>query len=200
MAIFKFNYSIPLEESLAVLRGKVINEKYHKLMFSNVSKIQCFWDKYEKKALHLFEEIYKIKINTETETIWLTKILGHSVSVPLIISLKDLNSLDSEKVKRSILLNIIHELAHFFSYTYGKSYINRVFYNLKEKNIDTHYFIQAVEFGIGGELFGQNFVRKHMDHLVFDKTFPYQSSVKLLLKHKISLSKDCLNEVVKIFT
>lgn len=182
------------------LEGKLLKKSYHKQMERKAISIQKIWEMYEDKAIKLFGDLYKIKISTEKEVIWITRVLPNSVSVPLIISFKNCWDIDTSINSRNvIILNIVHELAHFFSYSYNESYINKIFYSLHTRGIDSHYFIQAVEFGIGSELLGEKVVRKYIEYLVLDKNFKYQKSLKLLLKHNISLTKECLEDISGFF-
>ncbi len=194
--IFNFKYSIPFEETLFAMKGKTLSKHYHRQMQDKTKIIQEIWRPYEDKILVLFKEIYKIQINSEKEPIWITRILPNSVSLPLIVTIRDCWKMETDKdAKKSLILNTVHELAHFFSYRYNKSYINSLYHDLSRMRIDPHYLIQAVEFGIGAELFGRKYIKNHTRYIASDKTFPYQGSVKLLLEDNITLNKKCLRNI-----
>ena len=105
--------------------------------------------------------------------------------------------------KRSFIYSVIHELAHYFAFSREKdTYFNKLYQKIQKFNIlgsrraNLHYLIQAVEFGIVGEVFGKEYAEYSRDWVIksWSKN-EYGKSAKFLKKHKVPLNKTCLEYI-----
>ena len=99
---------------------------------------------------------------------------------------------------------LIHELAHYFAYTRKDKFFNKLSKKVKEVDLlgdrgtNLHYLIQAVEFGIGGEIFGEESAKLRREWVIErGKDNEYGKSAKLLKEHKVLLDKSCLEFIDK---
>jgi len=190
-----------------MLDNQNITETHHKLAQQKTKTSQKIWNKYEERILNLFEEIYKIKIPEKNIRTFVSLTAPISFSYPLTISLR--HFLDIEKNPRSqraFIYVIIHELAHYFAYTRPKNTLfNKLYNHVQKLNLlgthgaNLHYLIQAVEFGIIGEVFGPgyaNFARNWA--IEKSKSSEYSKSAKKLKEDNVPLDKTCLQYISKL--
>ena len=209
--VFNFVYSRPYETTIAKAMGKDFSKDDIDRGVELTKYIQTLWSEHEEKILNLFREMYKIDITESSKEFFVSQILPNSYSRPLTIRIwwtKD-EIKKNGIYQRTIVGTIIHELAHYFSYTRPKdSYFNilldKVFKTKlsDDRGINVHYLVQAVEFGIVGDLFGEK-----RGNIFRDKTIErnpkneYGISAKLLKDHNVPVDKTCLefimNKVIK---
>lgn len=200
--VVNFVYSYPYEETLFKLAGEKLTEEYSKTVISKVKIAQKIWNGYESQILKLFEEIYKTKVTETFIKAYISMVLPGSYSDPLTLSLKyrpDIETNDGSK--RAFVYSVVHELAHYFSYTrYPYNFFNKLYKRALKTNLlgshgkNLHYLIQAVEFGIVGEVFGSNYAKYSRSWIIENwKGSEYGDSAKLLKEHKVPLDKSCLN-------
>ncbi|MCH7640901.1 hypothetical protein IID22_01710 [Patescibacteria group bacterium] len=204
-SILKFRYSYPYEGSLLRLAGKKLSRKHSEICREKEKQAQKIWDKYEKKVISLFEEMYKIKINEKFIEVFISLIMPSSFSHPMTISLKRFDNLEeSEKQQRGLVYTIIHELAHYFLYTRDKGeYVNGLWKKIRDKDLlgdngtNLHFLIQAVEFGIIGEVFGDGYARYARNYVIEKFRPEYSKSAQTLIDHEVPLDKSCLTYIEK---
>lgn len=203
-SVLKFAYSYPYEEVFLKLVGEKQSEKYHKLGYKKARVAQIIWSKYEEKILNLYREIYKIKIPEKLIKVYISLVAPNSFSDPFTVSLKHWPDIKKiSRSKRGFVYTVIHELAHYFSYTRDdNSYFNRLYTKIQKLNIlgshgvNLHYLIQAVEFGIIGEVFGPRYAEYSRNWVIKNrKDNEYGKSAKLLKKHNVPLDKTCLEYI-----
>lgn len=200
--IINFVYSYPYEGALFKLSGTKLTEEHSEAVIKKVKIAQKIWGKYEKQIFKLFEEIYKTKISKTFIKAYVSMVLPGSYSDPLTISLKYWPDIETnDKSKRAFVYSVIHELAHYFSYTrYPNNFFNKLFIKIQKVNLlgshgkNLHYLIQAVEFGIIGEVFGKSYAEYSRNWTIENfKNSEYGQSANALKMHQIPLDKDCLN-------
>ena len=204
-SILKFRYSYPYEGTLLRLTGKELSRKHSEIAREKTKQAQKIWDKYEKKVLSLFEEMYKIKIDEKFIEVFISLIMPSSFSHPMTISLKRFDNLEeSKKQQRGLVYTVIHELAHYFLYTRDKGeYANGLWKKIRDKDLlgdngtNLHFLIQAVEFGIIGEVFGEGYARYARNYVVEKLREEYSKSAQALIDHKVPLDKTCLTYIEK---
>lgn len=205
--ILNFIYSSPYERAFLTLDNQNTTETHHKLAKQKTEISQKIWNKYEKKILNLFEEIYKIKISEKNIRVFISLTVPISFSYPLTISLKRLTDTESNShSQRAFIYVTIHELAHYFAYTRPKNTLfNKLYNHVQKLNLlgthgaNLHYLIQAVEFGIIGEVFGPgyaNFARNWA--IEKSKSSEYSKSAKKLKEDNAPLDKTCLQYISKL--
>jgi hypothetical protein len=199
----KFIYSYPYESSLLRIAGKKLTQKHSDLCLEKAADAQKVWNKNEKKVLSLFKEMYKIDINEKFIKAYVSLVALNSYSDPMTIAAKEYD-FKSDKSKRIFTYVVIHELAHYFSYTRRDKFFNYLLSKVKELNLldergaNLHYLIQAVEFGIGGELFGKENASLRRNWIVErNKDNEYGKSAKLLKEQNVPLDKTCLEFISK---
>jgi hypothetical protein len=206
--ILNFIYSSPYETAFLMLANQDITETHHKLAKQKTETSQKIWNKYEKRILNLFEEIYKIKISEKYLRAFISLTTPISFSHPLTISLKHLLDLEKNpRSQRKFIYTIIHELAHYFAYTRPKDTLfNKLHSQIQELNLlDTyganmHYLIKAVEFGIIGEVFGPTYADFAREWTIERSRDPEHSkSAKSLKKDNVPLDKTCLGYISKLY-
>lgn len=202
--VLMFIYSYPYEEALLRLARKVGGKKYHKEALSKTRIVQKIWDRYEEEVLGLFRLIYKIRIPEKSIRVFVSLIAPNSFSNPFTISLKHWGDIENNsRSKRGFVYATIHELAHYFSYTRGEdSYFNKLHKKIQASNLlgkhgaNLHYLIQAVEFGIVGEVFGYKYAEYSRNWVIDNrKDNEYGKSAKILKKHDVPLNKTCLEYI-----
>lgn len=205
-SVLKFKYSYPYEASLLILAGQKPTEAHHKEGYKKCKYVQKLWNKYEDEIFKLFSEIYKIKIPDKDIRVYISLISVNSFSDPFTISLKWRKKIETDNIsKRGFVYNVIHELAHYFLYTRNdKEFANKLYHKLQKKNIlgshgaNLHYLIQAVEFGIIGEVFGKEYADFYRNWVI--KKWPeneYGKSAKKLKGNNIPTDKTCLKFIAK---
>ena len=204
--ILKFVYSYPYEETLLRLASLKPTKIHHKKGFRKAKIVQGIWNEYEKEVLDLYRSIYKIKIPEKSIKVYVSLVAPNSFSNPFTISLKRWSDIEANpRSKRGFIYAVIHELAHYFAYTRGKStYFNKFYARVQKLDVlgehgaNLHYLIQAVEFGIIGEVFGHKYAEYCRNWVIKNwKDNEYGKSAKLLKKHKVSLNKTCLEYIDK---
>ena len=209
--VFDFVYSRPYEITIARAMKKNFSEEDFNRGVELTKYIQTLWLEHEEKAMNLFREMYKIDITESNKEFFVSQILPNAYSRPLTIRMwwtkEEIEK--NEIYQRTIIGTIIHELAHYFSYSRPKdSYFNvlldRVFKAgfSDDRGTNVHYLVQAVELGIIGELFGEK-----RGNIFRDKTIErnpkneYGISAKLLKEHNVPVNRTCLefisNKVIK---
>lgn len=208
-SVLQFVYSYPYEEALLRLAGVRVLQKLHKEGYKKARVAQEIWNRYEKQILDLYRLIYKIKIPEKSIKVYISLIASNSFSNPFTISLKNCPDIEKNpRSKRGFVYSVIHELAHYFAYSRGENtYFNKLYDKVQKLNIlggygaNLHYLIQAVEFGIVGEVFGANYAEYSRDWIIENwKDNEYGKSAKLLKKHKVPLNKSCLEYIIGVFT
>lgn len=201
MSIVCFVYSYPYEDALLKLGSFKLTDEHSKKAAQKTKVAQNIWNKYEKQILDLFKEIYQIKIPEKSIVVYISLIAPNSYSQPLTISLKYNEDIEDNSVsKRAFVYATIHELAHYFAYTrYPYNFFNKLYKKVLKVNSfgsygkNLHYLIQAVEFGIEGEVFGPGYAEYSRRWVIKNwKGSEYGDSAKLLEEHKIPLDKTCL--------
>lgn len=202
MGIVHFVYSYPYEDALLKLGGVKLTEEHSKKAAKKTKTAQKIWNKYEKQILDLFMEIYEMKIPEKRIVAYISLIAPNSYSQPLTVSLKYFADIeDNSRLKRAFVYATIHELAHYFAYTrYPHNFFNSLYKKALKVNLlsshgkNLHYLIQAVEFGIVGEVFGSNYAKYSRNWVIEKwKGSEYSDSAKLLKEHKVPFDKTCLN-------
>lgn len=201
MSIIRFVYSYPYEDALLKLEGIKLREDYSKKAAKKAKTAQKIWNKYEKQILDLFKEIYQIKIPEKSIIVFISLAVPNSYSQPLTISLKYSPDIEDNSIsKRAFVYATIHELAHYFAYTrYPYNFFNKLYKKALKVNLfgshgkNLHYLIQAVEFGIEGEVFGPSYAKYSRNWVIKNwKGSEYGDSAKLLEEHKVPSDKTCL--------
>lgn len=206
--IAKFRYSSPYEFAFAKTQNKNLKKMdvwRHKYLGTMLKDAQSLWDKHEGKIFKLFEEMYKIKIREKFIIIYLSKLAPISYSDPLTISLKRYDSLKETKAGGIFMFTVIHELAHYFAYSrpeasYFDTLWGRVkkYYPQNDWGTNLHFLIQAVEFGIGAEVFGKKVAEARRNFVIENWKGEYKQSAELLIKEEIPLSKEALEVIERI--
>lgn len=205
-SVLRFTYSYPYERTLLFIAGKKPSKSHDELGFKKASFAQKIWNKYDKDVLKLFKEMYKIKIPEKFIKVWVSLILPNSFSDPLTISLKHSPDIeDNPRSKRALVYTTIHELAHYFAYTRNKGdFFNRLHARIQKldylgaRGANLHYLIQAVEFGIIGEVFGRKFAEYVHSWVIGKwKKSEYSISAQKLREDKVPLGKTCLRYIEK---
>jgi hypothetical protein len=200
-SILHFGYSYPYEDAILGLTGKKLTEEYSKVAVKKARVAQKIWNKYEERILKLFREMYKTEITETYIKVFVSLALPNSFSEPLTISLKHWPDIETNaRSKRALVYTTIHELAHYFAYSrYPKNFFNKLYTKIQKNNLlgshgkNLHYLIQAVEFGIIGEIFGPEYAKYSRDWNIKSwKGSEYGESAKFLKKHKVPLNKTCL--------
>ena len=208
MSVLKFRYSYPYEASLLRLADKKLTKEHSDLAWERTELSQKIWNKYEKDVLNLFREMYKIEIPEKFIKAYISLIAPNSYSDPLTISLKRRIDFEtSPRSKRGFVYNVIHELAHFFAYTRDDTeFFNKLYTKIQKVNLlgehgaNLHYLIQAVEFGIIGEIFGNEYANYGRDWVIENsKDNEYGKSAKALKENNVPLDKTCLKYIKKGF-
>jgi hypothetical protein len=206
--LLRFIYSYPYEEALLKLSGKQASSLYHNEGQNKTKIVQKVWNKYEKKILNVFSYVYRIKIAEKKIMAYISSAAPNSFSNPLTISLKHWPDIEKNpRSKKGFIYTVIHELAHYFSYTRGKeTRFNKLLTKIQKMNLlndhgaNLHYLIQAVEFGIIGEVFGSKYAKYRRSWIVKNwNTNQYGKSAALLEKHKVPFDKTCLDYIEKLF-
>lgn len=204
--VLRFVYSYPYEEALLGLARERVLRDSHKKGYGKAKIAQGIWDRYEKEVLDLYQLIYKIEIPEKSIKVYVSLVAPNSFSDPFTISLGKWPDIEKDPIsKRGFVYSVIHELAHYFLYTRDeRSYVNKLHARLQKENTlknwgaNLHYLIQAVEFGIVGEVFGLKYAEYSRDWAINNwKTNEYGKSAKLLKKHKVPLDKTCLEYISK---
>ncbi len=205
--ILRFVYSYPYEEAFLKLTKQKVLQKHHKEGYRKTKTVQGIWDKYEKKVLDLYVSIYKIEILEESIKVYISLVAPNSFSDPFTISLQRWKDIENNpRSKRGFVYVTIHELAHYFSYTRNKNtYSNKLYSKIQKLNIlgehgaNLHCLIQAVEFGIIGEVFGHKYAEYSRNWVIENwKDNEYGKSAKLLKRHKVPLDKTCLEYIEEL--
>ena len=158
-------------------------------------KHRKFGTNMKRKPSHFLEKFIKAYISL---------IVPGSFSDPLTISIKRFPDIENNaRSKRAFVYVTIHELAHYFAYSRPKnSFFNKLFKQVKRKNLlgergaNLHYLIQAVEFGIIGEVFGKEYAQYSWNWKIEKwKDNEYGKSAKLLSEHNVPLDKTCLEYI-----
>ena len=206
LPILRFIYSHPYEEALLKLSGKRDSSSYHYEGQNKTKIAQEIWNKYEEKILNVFSYVYKIKIAEKKIIAYTSSAAPNSFSNPLTISLKHRSDIEkNSRSRRGFIYSVIHELAHYFSYTRSKdTRFNKLLTKIQRMNLlndqgaNLHYLIQAVEFGITGEIFGFKYAKYSRTWVIKNsKNSQYGKSAALLEKHKVPLDKYCLDYIEK---
>jgi len=204
--VIRFTYSYPYEEAMLTLVGEKLTQEHSETTMKKVKAAQAIWNAYERQILRLFEEMYKIEISEKCITTFISLVAPNSFSRPLTISLKhSMDIVKNEKSQRAFIYTVIHELAHYFSYTRGDTEFFNVLYDkvqkldlLGEHGANLHYLIQAVEFGIIGEVFGPRYANYSRDWTIDNwSDNEYGKSALLLKEHDVPLDKTCLEYIEK---
>ncbi len=207
--VVKFVYSAPYEEALLKLAGGRPTLEFFNSGKEKAKLVQEIWDKYEKKILKNFEIIYKIRVSEKLIKIYVSQVAPNSFSDPLTISVRAWKDLENNlKSRRGLIYSIIHELAHYFSYSRGGgTFFNKLLSRVQKENIlgdrkaNLHFLIQAVEFGIIGEVFGQKLANYRRDWIIKNwADNQYGKSAMLLKELKVPLDKSCLVYIDKLNT
>ncbi|MDO8340660.1 MAG: hypothetical protein Q7T59_01660 [Candidatus Woesebacteria bacterium] len=202
MNIVRFVYSYPYEDALLKLGGYKLTEKHSKIVTEKTRSAQKIWNKYEKQILDLFKEIYQIKIPEKSIVAYISLVAPNSYSQPLTISLKYNKDIEDNSLSKMVFVYAtIHELAHYFAYTrYPSNFFNKLYKKALKANSfgshgkNLHYLIQAVEFGIEGEVFGSGYAEYSRKWVIENwKGSEYGDSAKLLKEQGVPLDKTCLN-------
>lgn len=205
-AILKFVYSYPYEGTLLKLVDQKLTKEHSGSGRKKADVVQKIWNKYEKEALKLFGEIYKIDIPEKFIKVYVSLILPNSYSDPMTISLKHhIDIENNSRSKRAVVYTTIHELAHYFAYTRDENqFFNKLFAKIQkidllgEHGSNLHYLVQAVEFGIIGEIFGLGYAEYARNWNIENwGESEYGKSAKLLKKHNVPLDRACLEYVNK---
>ncbi len=203
-SVLKFVYSTPYEAALLRLAGKSSGTKHGEIGREKAKQAQENWDKYEKKILSLFEEMYKIKIDEKAIEVFVSLVIPNSLSHPMTISFKRLDRLESEKQQRGLVYTVTHELAHYFLYTRDKGeYANKIWKIIMNKDLlgdwgtNLHFLIQAIEFGIIGKVFGKGYAECARNYVIKNWKAEYSNSAKALIDYKVPLDKSCLRYIEK---
>lgn len=201
-----FVFSYPYEGTLLKLTKTMLTDEYGETARKKVKIAQKIWNRYESQILKLFEEIYKTKITETYIKAYVSLALPDSYSDPLTLSLKYWPDIETnDRSKRAFVYSVIHELAHYFSYTrYPYNFFNKLFIKIQKTNLlgshgkNMHYLIQAVEFGIIGEVFGETHAEYSRNWAIenFSNT-EYGQSAKELREHRVPLDKSCLDYIYK---
>lgn len=205
MAVLNFVYSYPYESVLLELVGKKLSAGHDKEALTRRKQAQKIWDKYELKIFDSFEEIYKIKIPEKFIEAFISLAAPHSYSHPMTITLKGILDLERNEIhQRGLIYVVVHELAHYFLYTRSeKEYANKLWKRIKDKNllgnhgVNLHFLIQAVEFGIIGEIFGKSYSKYARDWVIKNRKGEYRQSAKALFNYDVPLDKTCLESISK---
>lgn len=208
--VVRFVYSFPYEDTLLRLKNEKLTREHASSVIKKAETSQKVWNKYEKQILRLFEEIYKIEIPEKFIKVYISLVSPTSLSDPMTIShIRRMNLERSAKEKKSFLHSIIHELAHYFSYTRPRdSFFRNLFSKIKEQDklgslgANLHYLIQAVELGIIGEVFGYKYANELRESkiertLIKNKEDEYGVSAKALKEDNIPMDKTCLEYIDK---
>lgn len=204
--VLHFEYSRPYEGTLGKLIGNTLTKEDHEQGSEKAKTCQKIWNKYENKILKLFSEIYKIEISDEKIKAYISFVLPNSFSNPLTISLKHLPNVETDvRSQRGLVYKVIHELAHYFIYTRDdKEFANKLFDKVRKQNIlgdhgaNLHYLIQAVEFGIISEVFGEEYANYDREWIIkrwIDNE--YGKSAKRLKEDSVPMNKTCLEYINK---
>lgn len=203
--IVKFRYSRPYEFAFAKAQNKDLKKVdvwKRGYLGAMLKDAQSLWDKHEKKIFKLFGQMYKIKIHEKFIIIYLSKLAPISYSDPLTISLKRHDNLKENKAGRIFMLTVIHELAHYFAYSRPKtSYFDTLqgrvkkYYPQNDWGTNLHFLIQAVEFGIGAEVFGEKVAAARRNFVIENWEGEYKQSAELLVKEGIPLNKEALKAI-----
>lgn len=163
---------------------------------------QSLWDKHERKIFKLFGQMYEIKIHEKFIIIYLSKLAPISYSDPLTISLKRYDNLKESKAGRIFIFTVIHELAHYFAYSrpensYFRALWSRVkkHYSQNDWGTNLHFLIQAVEFGIGAEVFGEKVAEARRNFVIENWKGEYKQSAEILVKESVPLNKEALKAI-----
>lgn len=201
MANFRFHYSRVFEASIASILGKALAPNDIKVGKVKERIAQGLWDQHEKAVLGLFQQMYRTETQQDSGTIWLSLLLPNSFSDPLTVSIKGNPDIEHDPLaQKSLIAKTIHELAHYFSYSRPKdAFFNQLLRLVQERDLvgtqrgNLHYLIQAVEFGIMAELFGQEVGMKRRAVRAERGLHPdYKKSAQLLIDHQVPLDCTCL--------
>lgn len=202
-SIIIFTYSYPYEQSLIRFAKLKVSNDHDKKGLEIATFVQKIWNKYEEDVISLFEEMYKIQIDEKNIEAFISLVLSNSYSHPLTISIKHQTEIKTNKRhQRAFVYTTIHELAHYFIYTRSKkefchSLLNKI---IKRKILNTtgenlHFLIQAIEFGIIGEIFGVGYADFARNYVIKNYSDEYKNSAKALLDNSIPLDKTCLEYI-----
>lgn len=206
-SVLKFVFSYPYEVTLLRLASLKPTKTHHKKGFRKAEIVQGIWNEHEKEVMDLYRLMYKIKIPEKSIKVYVSLVVPNSFSDPFTISLRKWTDIEKNpRSKRGFVYSTIHELAHYFAYSRGKNtYFNKLYARVQKLNIlgehgaNLHYLIQAVEFGIVGEVFGLRYAEYSRDWVIENrKDSEYGKSAKLLKRHKVPLNKSCLAYIDKL--
>lgn len=207
-SVLQFVYSYPYEEALLGLARERVLPDSHKKGYGKAKIAQGIWNKYEKDVLDLYRLIYKIEIPEKSIKVYVSLVALNSFSDPFTISLRKRMDIEKNPIsKRGFVYSVIHELAHYFAYSRGENtYFNRLLTNVQKadilgnRGVNLHYLIQAVEFGIVGEVFGLKYAEYSRNWVIENwKDNEYGKSAKLLKKHEVPLNKSSLEYIEKVY-
>ncbi|MFV1917499.1 MAG: hypothetical protein ACC618_03425, partial [Patescibacteria group bacterium] len=68
---------------------------------------------------------------------------------------------------------------------------------LKDCDTNLHFLIQAVEFGIIGEVFGEGYAEYARNYVIKSFSSEYSDSAQALIDNKVPLDKSCLCYIEK---
>jgi hypothetical protein len=202
---FRFRFSRPYEMTLAMNMGVTVTPEDIEKGHVRAEAANLVWREHEDKVMKLFEEMYKIKITETSRPIYVSQILSGAFSDPMTLSLKRFPDLEAdENHKQGLVFLTIHELAHFFMFQRpADSFVNQLFQRAKKQKISDdrgtclHFVVQAVEFGLGAEVFGSEAARARLLKKVSEGKGEYQASAILLQNHNVPLDKTCLEFIDK---
>jgi len=200
--IIKFIYSHPYEATLLHYGNLPVTQEHHALGRKQTHLLQELWNQHEENILDLFREMYKIEI-TETEIkAFVSLVLPNSFSYPLTISLLQHPNLETDaRSQRIALYPVLHELAHYFLYSRDNEFANTILEHITlfdSPGANLHYLIQAVEFGIVGEIFGQEYGEFYRDKVIErGNNNDYDISAKRLKDDGVPVNRTCLEYIAK---
>lgn len=196
---FHFRYSRVFEDTVANMQGEALTPLEREHGRATERSAQALWDVYEGKALQALGAMYRLDPEHMGGKIWISLRLPNSFSDPPTITLKNID-LDNDPIdQKTFISRTVHELAHYYLYTQpDSSYANQLFQRIGERNLvgstgaNVHYFVQAVEFGIMGDLFGQAVAAKRRQLKAEKAPDDYRRSAQLLIEHRVPLDRHSL--------
>lgn len=199
----KFVYSYPYELTILRTKGEKLTKEYGKKCRELAKSAQKVWDKYEDKALKLFEEMYKIEVDEKFIEVFVSLAAPNSFSHPMTMALKKFPDIEeNERHERAFVGITAHELAHYFAYTRDEdTFFNKLFKKIRGKDLlgergaNLHYLINAVEYAIRGELFGEEHANRMRKYVSENWKGQYKKAAKALIKDEVPLDKTCLEYI-----
>jgi hypothetical protein len=203
----KFIYSHPFESTMLRYAEKPITSEHHAFGRKQAYLLQELWNQHEREVLDLFHEMYKIDITEAEINVFVSLVLPNSFSLPLTISLLKHPNLETDgRSQRVALYQVIHELAHYFLYSRNGQFANNLLEKIQAIKVfesdgaNLHYLIQAVEFGIVGEVFGSEYGEFYRDKVIEGRhNNDYEVSAKKLKDDTVPLNRTCLEYIASLF-